>query len=43
MKFILIVVAILVLAGSFIADYKWRQWMTGRRRERDDSNPESRL
>ena len=39
MKLILIVVAVLVLAGSLVADYKWRQWMAARRRERDDSEP----
>jgi hypothetical protein len=22
-----------------VADYKWRQWMAARRRERDDSEP----
>jgi hypothetical protein len=39
MKLILIVVAVLVLAGSLVADYKWRQWMAARRRERDESHP----
>jgi hypothetical protein len=34
MKLILIAVAVLVLAGSLVADYKWRQWMAARRRER---------
>ncbi len=38
MKIVLIVVAILVLAGSFVADYKWRQWLAARRRERDSGN-----
>jgi hypothetical protein len=38
MKLILIVVVGLVLAGSLLADYKWRQWMAARRRERDGSN-----
>ncbi|HEY3626308.1 MAG TPA: hypothetical protein VGL00_08485 [Terracidiphilus sp.] len=35
MKFLLIIVAVLVVAGSVFADYKWRQWMAARRRERD--------
>jgi hypothetical protein len=35
MKLVLIIVAVLVLAGSIVADYKWRQWMAARRRERD--------
>jgi hypothetical protein len=39
MKLALIVVVILVLAGSLVADYKWRQWMAARRRERDGSDP----
>jgi hypothetical protein len=29
-----ILLAILVVAASFIADYKWRQWMAARRRDR---------
>jgi len=36
MKLILIVVAVLVLAGSLVADYKWRQWIAARRRERNE-------
>jgi hypothetical protein len=39
MKFILIIVAVLVLAGSLVADYKWKQWMAARRHERDDGGP----
>jgi len=39
MKFILITVAVLVLAASLVADYKWRQWMAARRRERDEPDP----
>ena len=31
MKIVLVIIAILVLAGSFYADYKWRQWMAARR------------
>jgi hypothetical protein len=42
MKFVLIAAAIPVLAGPFIADYRWRQWMAARRRGRDHSNRESR-
>jgi hypothetical protein len=34
MKIILGIVGILVVGGSLFADYKWRQWMTARRRER---------
>jgi hypothetical protein len=36
MKIVLAIVAVLVVAGSLFADYKWRQWMAARRRERDD-------
>lgn len=39
MKLVLIFVAVLVLAGSLVADYKWRQWMAARRRERDNPDP----
>jgi hypothetical protein len=39
MKFVLIAVAVLVLAASLVADYKWRQWMAARRRERDQPDP----
>ena len=38
MKLVLIVVVGLVLAGSLLADYKWRQWLAARRRERDGSD-----
>jgi hypothetical protein len=41
MKLVLIIVAVLVLAGSLVADYKWRQWMAARRRERNDVDPRS--
>jgi hypothetical protein len=34
MKLLLAIVVILAVAGSFFADYKWRQWMAARRRER---------
>lgn len=36
MKAFLIVVAILMIGGSLFADYKWRQWMAARRREREN-------
>ena len=36
MKIILGFLAVLVVAGSFFADYKWRQWMAARRRDRQD-------
>jgi hypothetical protein len=34
MKVILVIVAVVLIAGSIFADYKWRQWMAARRRER---------
>ncbi len=34
MKLLLVIAAVLVLAGSFYADYKWRHWMAERRRDR---------
>ncbi len=38
MKFIFILVAAAVIAGSLFADYKWRQWMNARRRDRNASS-----
>jgi hypothetical protein len=34
MKIILIVVVLVLVAASLFADYKWRQWMAARRRDR---------
>jgi hypothetical protein len=34
MKFLLGILALLVVAASLFADYKWRQWMANRRRDR---------
>jgi hypothetical protein len=34
MKIVLAVIAVVVVAASFIADYKWRKWMAERRRDR---------
>jgi hypothetical protein len=34
MKMVLAIVVVVVVAASFIADYKWRKWMAERRRER---------
>ena len=36
MKIVLIILGVLIIAGSLFADYKWRQWMAARRRDRDD-------
>jgi hypothetical protein len=35
MKLALAIVVLLVFALSFVADYKWRQWMAQRRAGRD--------
>jgi hypothetical protein len=35
MKWILIIAVILVFAVSLVADYKWRQWMAERKRDRE--------
>jgi hypothetical protein len=32
---ILIFVALVVIAGSIYADYRWRRWVDARRRERE--------
>ncbi len=34
MKIILGVLAVLIVAASLVADYKWRRWMAARRRDR---------
>ena len=34
MKFLLGILAVILVAVSFFADYKWRQWMAARRRNR---------
>jgi hypothetical protein len=34
MKLLLIIGVVLVFAGSFYADYKWRRWMAERKRDR---------
>lgn len=35
MMIVLVVLAIVVIAGSIWADYRWRRWMAERRRDRD--------
>jgi hypothetical protein len=35
MKLVLIIVVVVVIAGSVFADWKWRQWMAARRREHE--------
>jgi hypothetical protein len=35
MKIVLITAVILIVAASFFADYKWRQWLARNRRDRD--------
>lgn len=35
MQIALIIVALVVIAGSIWADYKWRKWMADRRRDRE--------
>jgi hypothetical protein len=34
MKILLGILAVLIVAASFFADYKWRQWMAARRPDR---------
>jgi len=36
MKLILAILVLIVFAVSFVADYKWRQWMAKRRAEHND-------
>jgi hypothetical protein len=35
MKWALVVIGVAFIAGSVFADYKWKQWMAARRRERE--------
>jgi hypothetical protein len=35
MKIVLGVIVLVFVAGSVFADYKWRQWMANRRRDRE--------
>jgi len=35
MKLLLAVLAVLIIAGSLFADYKWRRWISARRHDRD--------
>ena len=37
MKLALAILALVVFALSFVADYKWRQWMANRRAGHDPS------
>ncbi len=34
MKILLAILAIVLVVASLIADYKWRQWIAARRRDR---------
>jgi hypothetical protein len=33
--FLLAILAVAVVVASLIADYKWRQWMAARKRDRE--------
>lgn len=35
MKLALAIIAILIVAVTIYADYRWRRWMAARRRDRD--------
>jgi hypothetical protein len=35
MRIVLILVAVIVIAASIYADFRWRKWVEARRRERD--------
>jgi general stress protein CsbA len=34
MKLLLAILVLILIAASVFADYKWRQWMAARRRDR---------
>ncbi len=42
MKLLLAIVAVVIVAASIFADYKWRQWIAIRRRDRNDTHPTPR-
>jgi hypothetical protein len=35
MKLAIAIVVVLLIAGSFFADYQWRKWMRERQRDRE--------
>jgi hypothetical protein len=39
MKLALAILALVVFVLSFVADYKWRQWMARRRAQDDPAQP----
>ena len=39
MKLILALVALILIALSLVADYKWKRWIAARQRERDQHTP----
>ncbi len=43
MELLLAIIAIVIIGASIFADYKWRQWMSTRRHDRDDTNLTPRL
>jgi hypothetical protein len=42
MKILLVVLLLVVVAGSVYADYRWRMWVSNRRRERDEHDRDLR-
>lgn len=38
MKIFAVIVVVLIVAALVLADYKWRLWMTARRREHDEDH-----
>jgi len=36
MKLLLAIIAVLVLAASLYADYRWRRWMSARKAQHED-------
>jgi hypothetical protein len=38
MKIALIIIGLILIAGSFYADYRWKRWMEARKAERDKDN-----
>ncbi len=42
MKLLLAIVAVILIAGSLYADYKWRRWVAARRRDHENDSSTKR-
>ncbi len=40
MKLLLTLVVLIIVAGSFYADYRWKRWIAKQREQRERDHPE---